>query len=76
MSRIFAGCLLVFVPLAAAQTLSVEKLKRIIESSVQAEALPNKQVAAYLKTVPAHRQAGRSHIEDLQAKGAALPLKP
>jgi hypothetical protein len=68
MSRILAvGCL--FCALAAAQTLSVEKLKGFIESSVKLKT-PDKQVAAYLKHIQLSDKLDDRTIEDLQSTGA------
>src|SRR6266851_4795585 len=68
MSRILAvACL--FCALAAAQTLSVEKLKGFIESSVKLKT-PDKQVAAYLKHIQLSDKLDDRTIEDLQGMGA------
>ena len=68
MRRILAvACL--FCALTAAQTLSVEKLKGFIESSVKLKT-PDKQVAAYLKHVQLSDKLDDRTIEDLQGAGA------
>jgi hypothetical protein len=68
MRRIFAfACL--FCALAVAQTLSVEKLKGFIESSVKLKT-PDKQVAAYLKHIQLSDKLDDRTIEDLQGIGA------